>query len=223
MGGPHIKFFRMKNHLYSRCVINSVSLDDPNLPFIIQGCVGNSCSSHMTKVIKGYESPDHEIIGAFIKDCLIGILGYSLSEVRPPQKHVRGRSIVIRHMSVMKDFQKKGIGTLLIDEIKKRYTGYDFIAETDAESVGFYRKNCFSCQETSSPYSTLRYRCLFYETFYTSQTKNLPPQKSKNEKENTRARKRLFFFLARRHKTSQHARELALGCACVSFCRAFPF
>jgi|LauGreDrversion4_2_1035121.scaffolds.fasta_scaffold756931_2 GNAT superfamily N-acetyltransferase len=103
----------------------------------------------LPKSLKGMSPPDHEIIGAFIKDCLIDILRYSLSlELLPPQKHLRGRSIVIRHMSVVTDFQKKGIGTLLLDEIKKRYAGHDFVLETDTESVGFYRKNFFSCQET---------------------------------------------------------------------------
>jgi hypothetical protein len=47
-------------------------------------------------------------------------------------------------MSVVTDFQKKGIGTLLLDEIKKRDAGHDFVLETDTESVGFFiEKNFF--------------------------------------------------------------------------------
>jgi GNAT superfamily N-acetyltransferase len=60
-------------------------------------------------VIESYKNPDHEIIGAFMDDILVGCLGICKVDTR----------ITIRHISVVQGFQRQGFGTLLLNEIKK--------------------------------------------------------------------------------------------------------
>jgi len=69
--------------------------------------------------------------------------------------------ITIRHISVLPEFQRQGIGKLLLDNIKKRYAENKIIAETDEESVGFYLKSGFSCNSFEGEYENLRYSCEF--------------------------------------------------------------
>ena len=103
------------------------------------------------EVIGSYKNPDHAIIGAFIGDILVGVLGLcKTSEV-----------ITIRHISVPLHYQRQGIGTLLLEEVKKQYEGYKIMAETDTESVNFYTKSGFTCHEFKGPYGNLRYKCEF--------------------------------------------------------------
>jgi hypothetical protein len=58
-------------------------------------------------------------------------------------------------------YQKQGIGTLLLEEVTKQYKGSKIIAETDAESVDFYAKSGFACHGFNGPYGNLRYNCEF--------------------------------------------------------------
>jgi GNAT superfamily N-acetyltransferase len=57
------------------------------------------------------------------------------------------------------EFQKQGVGKLLLDYVKKRYAKHKIIAETDEESVGFYLKSDFLCNAFKSNYKNLRYNC----------------------------------------------------------------
>jgi GNAT superfamily N-acetyltransferase len=79
-------------------------------------------------VIGSYKNSDHIIIGAFIGDILVGVLGFCKTN----------KIVTIRHISVNLKHQRRGIGTLLLEEVEKQYEGYKILAETDAESVNFY-------------------------------------------------------------------------------------
>ena len=59
----------------------------------------------------------------------------------------------------MQDFQRQGIGTLLLNKIEEFYTSHSIIAETDDESIDFYAKSCFSCHEFKDLYGNIRYKC----------------------------------------------------------------
>lgn len=69
--------------------------------------------------------------------------------------------ITIRHISVLPEWRQQGIGTLLLNDVKKRYAGNTIIAETDEESVEFYAKISFFCNSFKGQYGNLRYRCEF--------------------------------------------------------------
>jgi GNAT superfamily N-acetyltransferase len=135
----------------NKITIKSVSLDDARLPSVIYGAIGNPSPEKVLEVIGIYKNSDHIIIGAFIGDILVGVLGlFKTSEI-----------ITIRHVSVPLHYQKQGIGTLLLEEVKKQYEGCKIVAETDAESVGFYAKSGYTCHEFKGQYGNLRYKCEF--------------------------------------------------------------
>lgn len=139
----------------NKITIKYVRLDDAGLPTVIYGAIGNPSKDKVLEVIESYKRLDHEIIGAFIGDILVGALGIcKASEV-----------ITIRHISVLENFQKLGIGALLLKEIKKRYGRCNIIAETDEESVDFYAKSCFTCQKFNGKHGNLRYKCKFLNEF----------------------------------------------------------
>ena len=135
----------------NKITIKSVTLDDAALPLVIYGAIGNPSPEKVLEVIGSYKNPDHAIIGAFVGDIFAGILGiYKTSEV-----------LTIRHINVLINYQKEGIGTLLLDYIKKCYEGCKIIAETDSESVDFYAKSGFTFHAFKGQYGNLRYKCEF--------------------------------------------------------------
>ncbi len=135
----------------NKITIKSVNLDDARLPSVIHGAIGNPSPEKVLEVIGSYKNSDHSITGAFIGDILVGILGlYKTSKI-----------ITIRHISVPLSYQRQGIGTLLLEEIKKQCEGCKIVAETDAESVDFYAKSGFACHEFKGRYGNLRYKCEF--------------------------------------------------------------
>lgn len=133
--------------------IRAVSLDNSGLSSVICGAIGNSTPDKILEVIKSYSNPDNEIFGAFMDDILVGVLGVVKDS----------ETIVIRHISVIENFQRQAIGSLLLDEIKKCYKSYKIIAETDEESVDFYVKSGFVSREFKSQYGNLRYKCEFVD------------------------------------------------------------
>lgn len=133
--------------------IAPISIKNTKLPLVIASAIGEPVPNKVSDVIKSYDHPDNSIIGAFIGDILIGVLGFC--------KEKASKIITIRHISVLTDYQRQGIGTLLLDEIKKLYTGYKIIAETDSESVDFYAKLGFACHEFKGKYANSRYSCEF--------------------------------------------------------------
>lgn len=135
----------------NKITIKSVNLDDPRLASVIHGAIGNPSPEKVLEVIESYKNSDHAIIGAFIGDILVGVLGFCKSS----------EVITIRHISVSLHYQRQGIGTLLLEEVKKQYASCKIVAETDAESVDFYAKSGFTCHEFKGRYGNLRYKCEF--------------------------------------------------------------
>lgn len=135
----------------NKITIKSVILDDARLPSVIYSAIGNPSPAKLLEVIGSYKNPDYAIMGAFVGDSLIGVLGLCKTS----------KVLTIRHISVLINYQRQGIGTLLLEELKKRYEGCKIVAETDSESVDFYSKSGFSCHGFNGPYGNLRYKCEF--------------------------------------------------------------
>jgi GNAT superfamily N-acetyltransferase len=133
----------------NKITIKSVSLDDASLPSVIYGAIGNPSPEKVLEVIESYKNFDHAIIGAFISDILVGVLGFCKSS----------EVITIHHISVSLHYQRQGIGTLFLEEVKKQYASCNIVAETDAESVDFYAKSGFACHEFKGRYGNVRYKC----------------------------------------------------------------
>lgn len=142
-------------NLGNEIIIKSVNPDDARFTIVIIGAIGNPSQDKVLEVYKSYKRPNHEIIGAFIDDILVGCLGLRKAS----------SIITIRHISVLEDFQKQGIGTLLLVEIKKRYKNYKIIAETDQESVDFYIRSGFTYHAFKQKHRKLKYKCEFLNEF----------------------------------------------------------
>jgi GNAT superfamily N-acetyltransferase len=140
----------MKNTAENKINLKKVLEDDPNLPEVIKFSIGYPTENKVLEIIKTYTTYGNELTGAYLEGRLIGIVGVYCLE-----------KITIRHISVLPEFQRKGVGKLLLDNIKKRYAGNKIIAETDKESVKFYLKSGFSCNLFEGEYKNLRYSCEF--------------------------------------------------------------
>jgi len=129
--------------------IKPISLQEPRLKWVIKASIGNPTEAKIQDVIRSYQAPNHEVVGAFLDDLLVGMIGIFYNS----------NLITIRHISIISDYQKCGIGKLLINEIKKKKN--PIIVETDAESVLFYKKLGFSCHAFKNSSGYLRYNCQF--------------------------------------------------------------
>ncbi len=56
-------------------IIRKVSVDDPALHSVIESSIGYPTSHKINTIIRSYEDPFNEIIGAYKSDMLIGIIG----------------------------------------------------------------------------------------------------------------------------------------------------
>jgi GNAT superfamily N-acetyltransferase len=139
-------------HTGNNLIIKSVCLEHSSLPLLIMGAIDNPSPDKVIAIIKSYNHPDHEMLGAFMGDTLVGILGICKTSAAV---------ITMRHISVLPEFQRHGVGTLLLNAIMKCHERHRIIAETDQESVGFYLKSGFSCNAFEGIYGTLRYTCVF--------------------------------------------------------------
>lgn len=131
--------------------LKKVSAADPKLPEVMNFSMGSPTEDKILEIISTYHDAGNELIGAFLEGGLIGVVGLLQSTEK----------ITIRHISVLPEFQRQGVGTLLLDYVKEHYSGHKIIAETDGESVVFYLKSGFSCNSFEGKYENLRYSCEF--------------------------------------------------------------
>lgn len=66
----------MLQAMLGQAIIQSVILDDPRLPSVIEGAIGHPSLEKVQDVIKSYQHPDHAIIGALIGDSMVGVWAF---------------------------------------------------------------------------------------------------------------------------------------------------
>ncbi len=121
----------------------------PGLLNIITPSIGNPTPEKIQQVLTAYNKVDHHLMGSFIENKLIGVIGIIIKD----------DCGTIRHIAVCHDHRKKGIGKILIRNTLGHFLLKRLIAETDNEAVDFY-KNCgFHCREFISQYGK-RYECI---------------------------------------------------------------
>ncbi|MFD2304898.1 GNAT family N-acetyltransferase [Enterococcus termitis] len=70
--------------------------------------------------------------------------------------------ILITHLAVGVAYQRHGVGSAMIDFIKKKYKPATISAETDRDSVCFYQKYGFQVYSLGEKYPNVeRFRCVF--------------------------------------------------------------
>lgn len=119
------------------------------LDTIISLSIGNSTDQKVQQTIDGYKSVANHIIGSFVNEKLIGIIGFEFA----------AEQIIVKHIAVLSEYRSMGVGKELIKYIENNFIVNKIIAETDAESVGFYRALNFDCHAFYGPYGQ-RYKCI---------------------------------------------------------------
>lgn len=132
---------------------NNLTFEDvnPAYPFlsaVISSSIGSPTPEKIAQILQSYQRPNQFLIGAFSSQNLIAVIGFELN----------GMQVTIKHISVVDEFKKQGIGKSLIHRLIKDYKPSTVSLETDEESVDFYRKLGFMCEPVTSKYG-IRYRC----------------------------------------------------------------
>jgi ribosomal protein S18 acetylase RimI-like enzyme len=140
-------------NLENKIFFYRVLLDNTDLSNVIKFSVGNSSDSKLLDVIKSYNNYKNQLFGAYLNKKLIGVVGIEQIMLK----------IRIRHISVLPEFRRLGIGRLLLKFVKDSYASLDQLtisAETDEEALGFYLKSGYSCVQIQGQYKNIRYSCL---------------------------------------------------------------
>ena len=100
-----------------------------------------------------------KIFACFEQDEVLGVMVVSFIEQK---------KIEIIGIAVISSARGKGIGSYMINQVVNDYGLLSVYAETDNDSVGFYRNNGFSIVEFSEIYGdepVVRYKCEFKTQF----------------------------------------------------------
>lgn len=105
------------------------------------------------KAIKSYiNEPAHEIMGYFIDEELIGLIGYQMQE----------NSLVIKHLAIVPEEQGHGYGRGIILEILHLKSPQTIVAETDEDAINFYRSIGFTIESLGEKYPGVeRFKCTY--------------------------------------------------------------
>lgn len=114
-------------------------------------CVYKPTKNKLDRIINDYlKNTNMEFYCLKIQD-IMGIIGILK----------RKNNIEIKHIAVSKNRRKMGIGKKLINTIRAKYKNKTIFAETDDETVEFYRKCGFNIINLGEKYPNIvRYKCI---------------------------------------------------------------
>lgn len=99
-----------------------------------------------------YVGPYHSLFVALRDELIVGVLGID---------HTDSHQSVIRHLAVHPQCQRQGVGRRLIEEVVRLVGSIRTMAETDRESVGFYRACGFTVSSLGEKYPGVeRFECV---------------------------------------------------------------
>jgi GNAT superfamily N-acetyltransferase len=131
----------------SKYSLQKIATTHPDLPAVIATSIGLPTDEKTQQVLDAYRAENHSLMGCFVEGNLIGVIGVEQSETQ----------VKIEHLSVVAKFQSRGVGKMLVESLMA--IAKVIFAETDDESVGFYRALGFDCQPFYGPYGK-RYKCM---------------------------------------------------------------
>jgi len=139
-----MKDFCIKN--LSFITYDSKIHDEASVKKLLAYCVYSPTDEKLHNVLKGYFQKNNRILLCISNHQIVGFVGYDPS----------GK---ILHIAVLPEFRNKGIADHLISEVMKKCPY--LIAETDNESVGFYRSCGFEIKSLGELYpGTERFQCI---------------------------------------------------------------
>lgn len=112
--------------------------------------IGNPTPEKIQSTISSYNAASHHLIGCFIQNKVVGIIGF---EIKGP------RVALIKHLAVLGNYRGQGIARALVNEVIKRYALTYIEAETDSDAVEFYKKCNFTCTKINHS-GIERFRCI---------------------------------------------------------------
>ncbi|HJD55365.1 MAG TPA: GNAT family N-acetyltransferase [Rickettsia endosymbiont of Pyrocoelia pectoralis] len=139
----------IKNAVHPTFTFKPITFKEKSLSILIADSIGNPTTEKINSILESYKNNNRHLIGCFIKQNLIGIIGV---QILPTQS-------TIRHISVLKTFRSQGIGKQLILYIVDHFALKKIIAETDDSAVEFYRTLGFNCEVFEGKYGK-RYNCV---------------------------------------------------------------
>jgi ribosomal protein S18 acetylase RimI-like enzyme len=120
----------------------------PGVETLLALAMGNPTPGRLQRLQETYQTERKHLWGAFLDTQLVGLIGFNPREL----------PVKICHVSILTEYQKKGIGTQLILALKNQLGLGNLCAETDEDAVGFYQRLGFTCQPLQGPYGQ-RYTC----------------------------------------------------------------
>lgn len=115
---------------------------------LIKLAIGSPTPEKVKKILATYDNPNNHLLGCFNEDNLIGLIGLQIRETHG----------IIKHIAVLKPYQKQGIGKALIKKTVNYWKLNTCEAETDEGEKGFYEKCNFECNSFKGQYN-VRYQC----------------------------------------------------------------
>ena len=133
--------------------IEEVFADAPPPGFwdLLAFSVGRATAETMERVRAFYTHPDHKLAAAFAGERLAGVIGHTRRD---------DTRLEITHLAVQEDLRRQGVARALVAAISRHDAGFDLVAETDEDAVGFYRAIGFSTEPLPRDKNrTQRWRC----------------------------------------------------------------
>lgn len=118
------------------------------LSTVISSSIGSPTPEKIAEVLHSYQKPNQSLIGAFSSENLIGVVGFEKKDMH----------VTIKHISVVNEFRNNGIAKSLIRCLIQDCKPITLAAQTDEESVNFYKKLGFRCEPFTAQYG-MRYQC----------------------------------------------------------------
>ena len=136
-----IEIDRNNYFVYEKCIVQAVSWSSYQ-----------KSTSELLDISKSFAYDSNRALIAYVKDdVILGIIAL---------KNVNKKRKVIQLNGVDPDCRGKGIGKAMVDYVRIRYSNSTFVAETDKDSLGFYRKIGFSIQSLGFKYPDVeRFLC----------------------------------------------------------------
>ena len=136
--------------------IEEVSADAPPAGFweLIALSVGCATVERLERVTASYTDSDRGLAAAFANGRLAGVIGYRR----------RDTELEITHVAVREDFRRQGVARALISAVSRRHADFEPVAETDDETVGFYRAIGFRTEALPREINRAqRWRCRYQD------------------------------------------------------------
>lgn len=119
------------------------SADDPGIGELLYPAIGGGRGRVSAVLARYREDPRARLLVVVDRSDALGVIGF----------HVGDDVVTVMHIATVATRRRDGLGRHLMTELRARCPGRGVVAETDAESVGFYRALGFTTVSLGQRYS----------------------------------------------------------------------